>query len=321
VKASGSSSSSVGAGKKILVTGAGGYIGNAVVRALRAAGHLVSGLIRNAADSSELVIEEIRPVLGKLSTVDVTDYDIVVDTATGGTPDDGKLSESILNKVIAFNAEHPAAKKLYIYTSGCMVLGDYPNELVKEDAPPKNKAFEWRAALERKIIAAGHVALRPGWVYGGNGGHYAAPWFKLDSKEGDLVLKGKPDKIWSWVHITDLAAAYALVVRAPVSTVAGQIFAVGDVTKMTYAQVRESMARAAGFTGRITFTPKEGAIECSCHQDTSKIRSVLGWAPSRRSYDDGMPLYYAAWAAYTAAHPPPPAPAKATPAPAPAPAK
>jgi hypothetical protein len=30
--------------------------------------------------------------------------------------------------------------------------------------------------LHRTVLTAGHVVVRPGWVYGEGGGNYAGPW-------------------------------------------------------------------------------------------------------------------------------------------------
>jgi nucleoside-diphosphate-sugar epimerase len=66
---------------------------------------------------------------------------------------------------------------------------------------------------------------------------YVHDRFKIESKTADIVIKGKAERRWSWVHITDLAAAYVLVVNAPANVTAGQIYNVGDDTRVTYTQV------------------------------------------------------------------------------------
>jgi uncharacterized protein YbjT (DUF2867 family) len=56
---------------KVFVTGAGGYIGGAVARRLRRAGHHVIGLVRTKEASQQLKELSIEPVRGSLEDVQV----------------------------------------------------------------------------------------------------------------------------------------------------------------------------------------------------------------------------------------------------------
>jgi len=282
------------------VTGANGYIGAATARALRAVGYTVYGLIRNAKHQSELVKEEIVPVVGSVDTVSVEPYAVIVDTATGISAEDGKASLGLLGKITRFNAANPTYKKTYIYTSGALIYGDHPNEVLSEDMPPKNRVFGWRVDVEREIIAADQVVLRPGGVYGGSGGGIAMMFFKSPYADptADIVIRGKPDKMLSMVHIQDLAAAYVAVVAASRSTVAGQIFDISDDTRVPYAQLAESLARVAGSTGKLVYVPDSSFFDATAVQSAQKIRRVLGWHPTHGAFGDDYPLYFEAWKAH-----------------------
>src|SRR5947207_13750967 len=61
---------------RVFVTGATGYVGNALATALRRAGHDVYGLTRAAAKAPQLARQEIRPVIG-----DIGDPKSYADTA------------------------------------------------------------------------------------------------------------------------------------------------------------------------------------------------------------------------------------------------
>ena len=52
--------------KAVLVTGANGYIGNAVARAFVRAGWITYGLIRSTSSSVSLAAEEIIPVIASI---------------------------------------------------------------------------------------------------------------------------------------------------------------------------------------------------------------------------------------------------------------
>ena len=64
--------------RKVLVTGANGYIGNAVARAFCAAGWKTFGLIRKREGAADLARHEIHPVVGSptdLSFLDAVEGD------------------------------------------------------------------------------------------------------------------------------------------------------------------------------------------------------------------------------------------------------
>jgi len=288
---------------RILVTGACGYIGNAAAKALRAAGHSVYGLVRTAANSGDLLRCEVIPVIGDVENVIVDDYSMIVDTATGMTAAEGKVSHGLLSKVLSFNSSNPSLKKTYVYTSGCLVYGDHPGELVTEETRLTSTQLGWRVELEKAILAGNQVVMRPGWVYGLSGGKMVPGWWKVDSPTADIVIKGKPDKMWSWIHVQDLAKAFVAVASASPATVGGQIFNVGDETRLTFTQLRVLMARAAGSEGKVVHEAGSGdsPFEVTSLMDSSKLKRVLGWHPRHASFADGMGLYFLSWKAHHAA--------------------
>jgi nucleoside-diphosphate-sugar epimerase len=122
--------------------------------------------------------------------------------------------------------------------------------------------------------------------------------YRIESKTADIVVKGKAERRWSWIHISDLSAAYTAVVNASHSIIGGQIYNVGDDTRVTYVQARELMARAAGSEGKVVVVAEAGPADASCVLDTQKIRRQLNWRPTRSSFTDNIPLYYQSWLAH-----------------------
>ena len=79
-----------------------------------------------------------------------------------------------------------------------------------------------REDYEDQVLASTCASLkttvvRPGFVYGGQGGFVADLFYSEP-----LVIQGRRDMRWSWVHIDDLAEGYVAIVRAPRSVVNGQ---------------------------------------------------------------------------------------------------
>ena len=82
-----------------------------------------------------------------------------------------------------------------------MVYGTAGNDgklLHESDATspdPSNPHGLSRVNFENAVTAAGACVIRPGWVYGGNGGHYNGVFFKnLDLKTNTITIKGKGEK-------------------------------------------------------------------------------------------------------------------------------
>lgn len=79
-----------------------------------------------------------------------------------------------------------------------------------------------REDYENRVLASSCASLkttviRPGFVYGGQGGFVADLFYSEP-----LVIQGRRDMRWSWVHLDDLAEGYVAVVRAPRAIVGGQ---------------------------------------------------------------------------------------------------
>ncbi len=76
-------------------------------------------------------------------------------------------------------------------------------------------AMKDREDFENQVLATSSDALkttvvRPGFVYGGQGGFVADLFYSEP-----LVIQGRRDMRWSWVHVDDLAEGYVAIGRAP----------------------------------------------------------------------------------------------------------
>lgn len=76
-------------------------------------------------------------------------------------------------------------------------------------------AMKDREDFENGVLATSSNALkttvvRPGFVYGGQGG-FVADLFYSEA----LIIEGRRDMRWSWVHLDDLSEGYVAIGRAP----------------------------------------------------------------------------------------------------------
>jgi len=132
-------------------------------------------------------------------------------------------------------------------------------------------------------------------VYGGGTGRYTKHWF-LGNANGEIEVAGRPDKQWGWVHIADLAEAYALVTEAAAGLVAGETFDVNDDTRISFQELRVLLARANGVKGPVVSRPVPSdpfsqSMEIIVQTAAQKIRRLLGWAPRMGVLQDNVEVW------------------------------
>lgn len=156
--------------KHALVTGANGYIGNAVARAFVRAGWTTYGLVRSSSGFDSLAIEEILPVIGSIDDLSshakiASQLPSTVDTIVSVTEDLHDYVAhynnivALLRTISAISAAN-GVLPLVIFTSGCKDYGvgphfaDDPNLAPHTEEDPINPpAFlELRATFSRKIF-------------------------------------------------------------------------------------------------------------------------------------------------------------------------
>jgi NAD(P)-dependent dehydrogenase (short-subunit alcohol dehydrogenase family) len=115
--------------KTVLVTGANGYVGNAVAKAFARAGWRTYGLVRREGAVGDLARNEIQPLVGPSNEGlldglgDVT-FDVVVSNTEDRTDPSGHLAEVrlMLDKAVD-RSEAAGRRPLVIFSSGCKDYG------------------------------------------------------------------------------------------------------------------------------------------------------------------------------------------------------
>lgn len=140
-------------------------------------------------------------------------------------------------------------------------------------------AMKDREDFENRVLATSSAALkttvvRPGFVYGGLGGFVADLFYSEP-----LIIQGRRDMRWSWVHVDDLGDGYVAIGRAPRVVVDQQralslflltipyswnvscLFVVYNLAapndNPTYEELRIAMAKAQGRTEDIQYKEAE----------------------------------------------------------------
>ncbi len=276
----------------VFITGATGFIGRSVVRALRRDGHEVRALARS--DAAEHTAKAIgaESVRGDLTSLDVlrgeaARADAVIALAQDTTPNGVALAEHALEALLDALPDG----RTFVYTSGVWVYGSRGDAVVGEDAPlAPLQIVAWRPAHEQ--IALSHqgrlrvVIVRPGIVYGDSGG---IPGMMADAaRAGRLKLVGDGANRWPTVRHDALAELYATIInRAD----ARGIYNATRGAAIPYGEVAHAVARAVGGDGtvervslddaRATMGPFADALASDLQIDSSRATRELGWEPHR----------------------------------------
>ncbi|MGW6693606.1 NAD-dependent epimerase/dehydratase family protein [Rhodococcus sp. NPDC054953] len=272
---------------RILVAGATGVIGKALVPELVAAGHEVWGITRRAAAASWLESAGVHPV-----TLDIYDASAVDSVVAGVAPD------VIMHQLTALS-EYDLAANARIRTVATRTLVDaarahgiermvaqsisfvYPPGLGSAtEADPIDAAatatLDGVRALESAVAElAGGVVLRYGTLYG------PGTWYAPDGTMAEKARAGDlpaGDQVSCFLHVKDAAAAAVAAVSWP----AGVVNVVDDEPAAADAWVpiyAESVGAPAP-TVRADLGPG---------RPVSNARArALGWTPRHPSWRDGF---------------------------------
>jgi nucleoside-diphosphate-sugar epimerase len=209
---------------RVFVTGASGFIGQAVMRELQEAGHSVLGLARSDA-SAEIVARAGAAV----HRGDLTDIDSLL---AGVHATDGTIhlafihdfsaflaaAETDRQAVIAMTAAMEGSGKPFVGTSGTMVVA--PGRLAtEEDVAPSSQQTHPRGATEAVVRAASArgmrgsvVRLSPSVHDAGDTG-FVPMLIGLARRTGVAAYVGDGANRWPAVHRSDAARLFRLAVE------------------------------------------------------------------------------------------------------------
>lgn len=272
----------------VFVTGGTGYIGQAVIKQLRAEGHDVSALVRS--DASEATVDALGAVAVRGELTDAA-------TLTGAASlADAAIHLAATNDADGATADLAAAQailaglggKPYVHTGGVWVYGNTGGVAAEESplSPPDITA--WRIENERTVLAAadsgGHpVLVMPGVVWG-HGGGLIPLLFVQSGIDGAVNYLGDGTTHTTLVHVDDIAALYVLALGAE----AGSKY-LGVSESLTQLEVAEALAKAPGTPDEVASWPADDAraafggladaMLLDQRASGAKAQRELGWAP------------------------------------------
>jgi nucleoside-diphosphate-sugar epimerase len=276
---------------RVLLTGATGYLGQAVGRALLVAGHDVVGMFRTDVARKTVVAAGMSPVHGDLddpaTLAAVTpDVDAVVDTASADN------HSAVVGHVQLLSG----SGKRYVRTSGVgiyseLTAGEPAQRVYAEDAPfTPHEFYAARLRSDELAVAAAatgvqSVVLRPGMVYGAGGSEHLPVLLQAALRDGVSRFVGRGLNQYGNVYLDDLAAGYVLaLMRAP----AGSVYNLTS-GENTLGEVADGVADVLGL-GTSLSVSIEGSVSAlgpgygmgiavAARADSAKARTELGWRP------------------------------------------
>ena len=280
---------------KILIVGAGGYIGSGVARALIGAGHSVMGLARTRDGAGALARIGIEPVAG-----DVRDVPGLADAA-------GRADGVVFTPRVTFEEEFPTLKALIaayegsgrplVYTSGTAVFaqgardGEWlPDSFAEDDpfTPPPWPMLAPRLETEALVLNADPslrgMIVRPPMVWGRGGSLLINSIFDSIRTTGAACYVGKGLHQLSNVHVDDLGEVHRLALERGRAGAAYHASS-GETDFLTLAQwcaeVSGCGTRSVSFAEANRIWSVLGPSFASSNRSrATRSREDLGWAPT-----------------------------------------
>jgi nucleoside-diphosphate-sugar epimerase len=267
----------------IFVTGASGYIGSALTRALVVRGHRVRGLARSEAAAAKVRAAGGEPVRGDLTDLAVLRGaagagDAVVHTAATSGEDRPRVDAAAVTAMLAAN---PGGA--FVTTTGAPRARSSREPVPEDDTAEVAGPLAWLAAAEDRVLATAKGAvLRPPMVYGDGGGPVAALVHQATAERAARYADDGANR-WSTVHVADLAVAYATVLESG----ATGVFHAAEERPEAMRDLMTAVGGAAGVPVRswplpealATVGPMAGYLAMDAALDAGRLRG-LGWRPA-----------------------------------------
>jgi nucleoside-diphosphate-sugar epimerase len=240
-------------GRKVAVTGAGGFIGAAVCRRLSAAGAEVIGLELDAAAAGRAHEAGAEPRIADVTVAAATrealeDAELVIHAAAfvreWGSMEDF-IRVNVGGTVNVLDAAEAAGAERVVHLSSVVVYG-YDSDRDQDESAHRRQVgvpyIDTKSASDRIAARRGAVIVRPGDVYGPG----SIPWVVRPVEMMRSRAFGLPDRGEGWmlpVYIDDLADGIVLALRKGKP---GEAYSVWSGERVSFGEYFDRLAEAVG---------------------------------------------------------------------------
>ena len=266
--------------KKIVVTGAAGFVGKSIVLYLRGRGYEVIPTVRKQDKFfSDAIVWDITKKYGSGA---IAGIDAVVHCAA--YVDDWEVSQKIYNTNVNGTQNVLEAfpnVKCFIYISSASVYSSTNKEqIINEDSPVGEGLFnlysltklQGEQIVKNNKHVSERVILRPHIIYG-PGDTTIAPRLKRSIRFGRMIAVGDGQNKLSLTHINNLSQAVELVLKNKKKQVGYNVYNITDEMTGTAADVLEVFMVKNNIQGSLFFIPRRVAVVISW-----MLERVYRWA-------------------------------------------
>jgi nucleoside-diphosphate-sugar epimerase len=308
---------------KIFITGATGVLGRRLIQQLRARGHAVIGLARNAKNE-----ETIRSLGGEPRSGDLFNADSLARAAEGAEvmihaataipvnakpePRDWEMNSRIRAEGTCALAEATdrVGAKILVVQSITWIARPSDGSAFDENSPfNSDPSIQSTAEMETIAREAGerdgfHTAiLRCGWFLAPDAAHTRSFGKLLAERKLPIITSkgGMSDAVWSFIHADDAARAFVAAVEAG----RGGLWHVTDNQPVLSEIYLREMARRIGAPAprKVSkwlaklFAGEAAAnfMTTSTRTSNASFRRDFGWAPKFPSYRESLDEIVNAW--------------------------
>lgn len=292
-------------GRRVLVTGAAGFIGSHFVEALLARGAQLTAFVRYTSrwtiDRLVTELDGIRVVPGDLQEAEsvaeaVRDQEVVFHLAAlVGIPYSFQHPREVVEtnligtlNVLSAAREMPGCR--VVLFSSSEVYGTAQYVPIDENHPLRAQSPYAASKIGAEKLAESFAKsygldvriLRPFNTYGPRqSGRAVIPTILAQALRGDQVRLGASTPTRDFLYVEDTVAGALAVAEA--SDVAGEVFNLGTGRETAIAEVIQLVGRLLGrelvvIEEAQRLRPARGEVQRLC-ADASKARSLLGWMP------------------------------------------
>jgi len=290
-----------------LVTGAAGFIGSALVRALLERGERVRGFdnfetgkrehIREVAgqiDFREADLLDLEALRSACQGVDYVLHQAAIPSVPRSVADPARSNavnvDGTLNVLIA---ARDAGVKRVVYAASSSAYGDTPTMPKQEDMPPNpispyavsKLAGELYMTSFHRVYGLPTVSLRYFNIFGPRqdaNSQYSAVLAKFITSmlQGEKsTIYGDGEQSRDFTYIDNVVAANLLAATQPESQVAGQTFNIATGHRFTLNETFAILKELTGYPGEVDYAPARAGDVKHSLADVARAEAQLGYRP------------------------------------------